>query len=193
MPRRSDARPKAIETTAQLLQRQGFAATGLEEILATSGAPKGSFYFHFPGGKEELAAEAVAWSGEAVLAALEHAIARSDSPGDAIRRFATMQAAQLTSSDFALGCPVATVALEMSSRSEPIRKASEAAMRSWIDRLGAVLIESGVAPGEAEELAEWTIASLEGALLLARARRDEGVVTRVAARLADVVEAATRG
>lgn len=190
MPRRSDARPNAIRTTSELLQRQGYAATGLDEVLARSGAPKGSFYFHFPEGKEQLAAEAVAASGQAVLDALHEVAGKAKSAGDLVRRIGRNQARVLAESDFELGCPVATVTLEMASRSDAIRDACNAAFSSWIDATAARLREDGSPPAEAKELAEWAIATLEGALLLARASRDETIITRLAARVAGALDAA---
>jgi TetR/AcrR family transcriptional repressor of lmrAB and yxaGH operons len=189
MPRRSDARPNAIRTTSELLQRQGYAATGLDEVLAKSGAPKGSFYFHFPEGKEQLAAEAVTASGQAVLDGLEAAAGKAHTTGDLVRRLAQFQARQLVESDFELGCPVATVTLEMASRSEAIREACNDAFASWIDATADRLRADGRKPAEARELAQWAIATLEGALLLARASRDETIITRLAARLAKVLDA----
>jgi len=191
VPRRSDARPNAIATTARLLQQQGYAATGLEQVLAESGAPKGSFYFHFPGGKEQLAVEALESSGAFVAAVVADVVAAADTPADALRAFAALQAEQLRTSDYALGCPVATTALEMSTASDAIREASRAALDSWIAPFAASLAEAGV--DDPERLATLAVATLEGALVIARTRRDAAVVTELAEVVARQIEAATSG
>ncbi len=199
MPRRSDARPKAIATTARLLQEQGYAATGLEQVLAESGAPKGSFYFHFPGGKEQLAVEAVRASGELVAAVIESVLADTASPGAAVRAFATLQAAQLAGSDYTRGCPVATVALERAGRPSPegddldrpsLGAAAAAAFASWLRPLGEAFGRAGCAAPD--ELAEAVLAAMEGALILARARRDAEVVVRIGERMGTMVDDAVR-
>jgi TetR/AcrR family transcriptional repressor of lmrAB and yxaGH operons len=188
VPRRSDARPHAIRATSELLQRQGYAATGLEEVLAKSGAPKGSFYFHFPGGKEQLAAEAVAASGAFIRDILTSVVAQAATPGDAVRHFASLEARQLERSDYELGCPVATVTLEMASRSEALRLATHDAFASWSDVFRQTLEEAGVDASDAGGLAEWVIATSEGALILARASRDASIIMRMAERIARVVD-----
>lgn len=183
MPRQSDARDRAVATTAELLQRQGYAATGLTEVIDVSGSPKGSFYFHFPEGKEQLAAEAVSRAGEQVLAVFQAVRDQSSDPSDFLRRFAKREAAKLAKSDFELGCPVATVTLEMASRSEVIRRAAAAAFDAWTELLAEVFADDGDPHGTALLV----LSTLEGALLLARAWRDPRVVTGAADRLASAL------
>jgi TetR/AcrR family transcriptional regulator, lmrAB and yxaGH operons repressor len=193
MPRRSDARPRAIRATSVLLQRQGYAATGLEEILTTSGAPKGSFYFHFPGGKEQLATEALTEGGHAVREALHAVLDGAATSGEAVRRFAELEARQLERSRFERGCPIATVALEMASRSDSVRRAADAAFESWVALLASRLVDDGVPRADARVLAQWAIATLEGALVLARASRDAAIIRALAEPMATVLDAATGG
>lgn len=171
------------------MQRQGYAATGLEEVLATSGSPKGSFYFHFPDGKEQLAAEALAHGGAGVREFVEHTVATATSPGAAIRAIAAAEARQLSRSGFELGCPIATVTLEMASRSDAIREVVSAAFRSWIEPLAQLMVALGRARAEALQLATWAVAGLEGALVLARAARDASLVTTCAEVTAAVLDA----
>ena len=64
MARQSDARQRMIKSTARLFRRQGFHGTGLQQVLEASGAPRGSLYFHFPGGKEEIGETALTIAGE---------------------------------------------------------------------------------------------------------------------------------
>ena len=188
MPRSSDARDRAVAATARLLQEQGYAGTGVAQILQVSGAPKGSFYFYFPGGKEQLAAEALRGAGRQVAAVLRRLTETARSPADLIDRFVTIEANLLADSEFRQGCPIATVALEMSSESEVIRQACKEIFASWVD----ILAESfqPAMGAEAPDMAEHVIMTLEGALLLSRVNRDTAPLSRVRARLREELDRA---
>jgi TetR/AcrR family transcriptional repressor of lmrAB and yxaGH operons len=171
MPRSTDARAKAIRTAGRLFQERGYAAVGLTEIIERSGTPKGSFYFHFPGGKEQLAAETLAAAGEAVAKALNEIAARAPNPARLVRDYVALQQRLLENSGYRQGCPIATVTLEMASESEPIRNAAAAAFTTWTGILTDFLTTHGRRPVEAARLAEHVVTTLEGALLLARAQQ----------------------
>jgi TetR/AcrR family transcriptional repressor of lmrAB and yxaGH operons len=188
MAPRGASRQAAITAASDLMRRQGYAATGLEEVLASSGAPKGSFYFHFPEGKEQLAAEALALGGRDVRQFVDQVVAGAETPGAAIRTIAAAEARQLARSDYALGCPIATVTLEMASRSAPIRQAADEAFDSWIEPLAGLLASRGHEPARATELARWAVAGLEGALVLARAAQDASIITTSAEITAAVLD-----
>ena len=116
-----DARRRMVVTTAKLLQRQGYNGTGLNQIVAEAEAPKGSLYFHFPGGKEQLAAEAIAASAaylDAGLRACERASALAS-----LDLYVEEAAKLLERTDYAEGCPIATVILEVGTSSALIGKA----------------------------------------------------------------------
>jgi len=70
MPRPS--RDRLLDSAVDLLQRQGYHGTGLNELLERSEAPRGSLYHYFPGGKEQIGAEAIARAGGQVAAAVVH-------------------------------------------------------------------------------------------------------------------------
>ena len=173
-----------IESTARLLQRNGYEGTGLAAIFESSGAPRGSFYHHFPGGKEELAIEAISLAAGQVTAAVDRVIERGGGARDAFDSISGALSRWLVQSDFAEGCPVATVALEMAHRSEPLRLACAAGYGAWRQRLVTTLTGSGeVSDDDAGALADTVIAGLEGALLLARVDRDVARFDAVAGRL----------
>ena len=188
MPRTSSARASAISTAADLFRRRGYAATGLEEILDQSGAPKGSFYHHFPGGKDELAIEALDLGGRRVRQLVDQLAADAGSPGALVVAIASKQAEDLRQSQFEWGCPVATVALELAGSSDRFATVASKAYASWIEPLAAMLERHGKEPGEALRLARWAFTSLEGALLLARVARDASIVTEAAAITAHVLD-----
>jgi TetR/AcrR family transcriptional regulator, lmrAB and yxaGH operons repressor len=181
MPRTSDARERMVATTARLLQEQGYTGTGLAQILEVSGAPKGSFYFHFPGGKEELAAEALRTAGAQVTATLARCGEGGRSPADLVGRFLELEAKALTRSGFRHGCPIATVALEMSSESDLIHRTCMEIFDGWV---GTLADQFAPHLGErARDLAEHAIVCMEGGLLLSRVRRHTGPLLRVRDRL----------
>jgi len=193
MPRTSTARGAAIAAAAGLFRRHGYAATGLEEILAASGAPKGSFYHHFPGGKEELAVQSLEFSGGRVRELIDRAAAVAPTAGALVSAIADKQAADLRESGYELGCPVATVALELAGESDAIARASWSAFEDWIEPLAERLRGDGRGKADAHRLARWAVAGLEGALVLARAARDASVVTDAAAITARFLDHAPGG
>jgi TetR/AcrR family transcriptional repressor of lmrAB and yxaGH operons len=196
MPRTSTAREDAIAAAADLFRRQGYAATGLEAILAASGAPKGSFYHHFPGGKEDLVIEAIRLGGQQVTERLEHAARTAQTAGALVTAVAAAQAAELRESGYELGCPVATVALELAGGSDAVADVSRSAFERWAAPLASKLRASGQADAEAARLARWAIANLEGALLLARVSRDDSIINEAAeitARMLDEASARPAG
>jgi TetR/AcrR family transcriptional repressor of lmrAB and yxaGH operons len=188
MSRTSTARGDAIAAAADLFRRHGYAATGLETILAASGAPKGSFYHHFPGGKEDLAVEAVRLGGRQVTERLEHAAAARATPGALVTAAAAAQAADLRESGYERGCPVATVTLELAGSSDAVADASRSVFERWAQPLAGKLRAAGRTDAQAARLARWAIANLEGALLLARASRDASIVTDAAQITARVLD-----
>jgi TetR/AcrR family transcriptional regulator, lmrAB and yxaGH operons repressor len=173
------SRDAFVETTGRLLRRQGYAATGLNEIVARSGAPRGSLYFHFPGGKEQLALAAMERAGEQLRDAITAILGSSDDLGEALARLLDALAAGLERSGYRDGCPIATVALEAASDSEPLRTTASAAFNSWLLALEQRLCSDGFAPAAARQRALLVLSAIEGALILARATRDLAPLTAV--------------
>jgi TetR/AcrR family transcriptional regulator, lmrAB and yxaGH operons repressor len=187
MPRTS--RERLLDSAVDLLQRQGYHGTGLNELLERSEAPRGSLYHYFPGGKEQIGAEAIARAGGQVAAAVVHLLRAKPSVADAVEALAGLLAAGLEASDFERGCPVATTALEVTPRSEPIRAAVQASFESWLAPLRERLEAAGFDRLQAARRADLAIATLEGALVLARARRDADVLRDAGRQLRAVLEA----
>lgn len=174
-----------LAATARLVQRQGMAATGLNEILEASQAPRGSLYHHFPRGKNQLVAEAIGLSAARVTAAIETAMAGSPTVAEAIQAFAGFYEQSLSASDYRDGCPVAATALEAAALgAAEVEAACAEAFAAWQEPIARRLAAEGYLPDEAAGLATFIIASLEGALLLARGARSTGPLKTVAARIA---------
>ena len=144
-----DSRARFVETTAALLRRQGYHATGLSQIIKESGAPKGSLYFHFPGGKETLAEAALEQSGDQMHEDLRRLVAAAKGPKEAIMAVTTALADQLEASDFLDGCPVATVALEAAAQSPTLQAVCSRSYARWQEMIEAYLERSGLPPTQA--------------------------------------------
>jgi TetR/AcrR family transcriptional repressor of lmrAB and yxaGH operons len=160
-----------VTTTATLLRRQGYHGTALQQVVQESGTPKGSLYHHFPGGKEELATGAIALGGRTMSNLIKDAFDTGRDLGDALDRFAELLAEDLRRSDFRDGCPVTTVALE--SGAGPVQEACAEAMTAWRARIERRLVAGGHDAPQARELSTLVLAAFEGALVLARALRDD--------------------
>src|SRR5262249_42685923 len=107
-----DTRTRMIENTARLLQHRGYHGTSLSDILEQSGAPRGSLYFHFPGGKDQLTIEATRAAVDEATEALRAALAEAKTPGQGVRAYAEAAAPLMRETDYTFGCPVAPVILD---------------------------------------------------------------------------------
>jgi TetR/AcrR family transcriptional repressor of lmrAB and yxaGH operons len=183
MRKGDQTRARMVGTTARLLTTQGYHGTGLGQVLAEAHAPKGSLYFHFPGGKEELAAEAVRRSAaewrEAVLAV----VTAAPNPLRAIRAVCDLLAQRLEHSQFQDGCPVATIALEAAPTSDVICEATREAYRTWELLIEEKLRAGGLPEARAARLATTMLAAVEGGMVLAKASRSGEPLRRVGAEL----------
>lgn len=175
----SPTRAKFVEMTARLMSRRGYAGVGLNEIVEKSGAPKGSLYYYFPEGKEQLAAEAVAWAVERFAATLQEEFARAASPAEAIHGLAEKIAGWMEASAFKDGSPITIVAVETGAFIETLRRVCQDGFQRWTDLLAEELRRAGTAPDEAADLALWAVASLEGACILARTQHSADPLRRI--------------
>jgi TetR/AcrR family transcriptional repressor of lmrAB and yxaGH operons len=182
-------RDEIIATTCELLELQGYHATGLNRILQESGAPKGSLYHYFPAGKEELAAAAMARSGASISANIEGALAAYDDPTVAVTGFIRELAGYVAASGYRQGGPITAVALEAASTSERLRLACRDEYRGWQALFAAKL---GPAHGAARagRLAALIIAAIEGGIILARSEQSEQPLHDVADEIEALLAAA---
>jgi TetR/AcrR family transcriptional regulator, lmrAB and yxaGH operons repressor len=170
-------RKKLVDATGALLRRQGFHGTGLSDIIAESGAPRGSLYFYFPGGKDELACAALEAAGAEWRARIGAAVGAAPDLAGALGAVVELLASDLVASRYAHGCPVAAVALEATS--EPVRAAIAAHYAVWERGIAAHFRAAGLAAAPARQLATVALAAIEGALLLARVQRSTAPLVAV--------------
>ncbi|MGZ4310765.1 MAG: TetR/AcrR family transcriptional regulator [Solirubrobacteraceae bacterium] len=165
----SQTRDRIVDTSADLLRRQGYTATGVKQIVREARAPFGSIYHFFPGGKEELGAAAIRRSGALYEELIPAVFDPAPDLVSAVRALFDGAAAQLEDSEYEDACPIATVALEVSSTSEPMREACADVFESWIAAGVPRFTAEGLDEETARELVVAMIAALEGAFVLARA------------------------
>lgn len=164
-------RDRIVEQSAQLFRLQGYNATGVKQIVQAAQAPFGSLYHFFPGGKEQLGAEAIRVSGALYEQLIPAVFDPAPDPVTGVRNFFAGAAEHLRETDYLDACPIATVALEVSSSSETMREACADVFESWIDAGAERFEAAGVTPEEARELTIAMLCALEGAFVLARALR----------------------
>jgi TetR/AcrR family transcriptional repressor of lmrAB and yxaGH operons len=198
MPRSSNSRNRMIQATMELLRRKGYHATSFSDLVRESGVPRGSFHFLFPGGKEELAREAVVAAGDEIEELVTLAARRADDPVSFVRVLAENVGQRLEASGYESGCAIATVVLELAPRSEHLTKEFALVFQRWRASLAVRLEEWGFTHERALAHADVIMVALEGALVLSRAARSLDPLdsaTRAIAQLltADMAAAATAG
>ena len=171
MAKAADSKGKTLAAAAKLFRLQGYHGTALHDVLAAGGSPRGSLYFHFPGGKEEIGEAALTLAGEAVRQAIAHAAETSESALVFLTRVARGMASDLEKSGYQEGCPIATTALETAAQSDVLGAATRGAFQKWENEIKRGLERFGMSPDEAESTATTVLSLFEGALLLARTYR----------------------
>jgi AcrR family transcriptional regulator len=167
-------RERMIISTALLIRERGAHSTAISDVLEHSGAPRGSAYHYFPGGRTQLLCEAVDYATEYTAARISGAATGLDALDVVVSGFRK----QLTKSDYRAGCPVVAVAVEAGDPAKDenaaVLERAGAGFVRWTDLIAAKLAEDGVAPDRARELAVFVTSAVEGAIVMARATRDVG-------------------
>ena len=189
---RPGTKERIVNASAELFRRQGYTGTGLKQIVAEAEAPFGSLYHFFPGGKEQLADEVIRQGGRFFLALGDAYFDPATDPATAVEEFFAGAADTLRRTDFADACPIATVALEVASTSEPLRVATADVFESWIAAVAKRFEHAGIAESRARELAVSVLALLEGGFLFSRATRSTEPLEMAGATAAAAVLEALR-
>lgn len=165
-------RKKLLLAMSRQLRSRGYYATGLRQIVAESGIPKGSLYYHFPQGKLELTTSAVRFSSEQLLTTLNKIIRLVPGPIEAVELLCHFFIEELKRSNFSQGCPIATVTLEVAASMDEIHEVCKTGFNQMIGVFAAFLHSRGISPEKAEELGYVIISAIEGALVLSKAQRN---------------------
>lgn len=172
----AETRDRLLDATQELVETGGYFGTGLNQVIAVSGSPRGSLYFHFPGGKDQLVGESVRRAGRTIGDSLG-GLAEAGLPvAQFVDRVLRHLGDRLEESGWRKGCPVATVALETAATSDTLQEACSEVYTAWETALSTQL----AGRPDADDLAVTILALVEGALLLARAHRSREPLDRVA-------------
>jgi len=163
-------RERMVVSAALLIRERGAHPTAIADVLEHSGAPRGSAYHYFPGGRTQLLCEAIDYAGDYVAAK----IGKATSGVDGLDRLIAYYRKQLLSTDFRAGCPVVAVSVEAGEpdKADPVIDRAAAAFAKWTDLIAARLVDDGVSTKRAADLAMLMTTSIEGAIVVARAGRD---------------------
>ncbi|MGX9791901.1 TetR/AcrR family transcriptional regulator [Mycobacterium sp. MMS18-G62] len=163
-------RERMVISAALLIRERGAHPTAIADVLEHSGAPRGSAYHYFPGGRTQLLCEAIDYAGEYIA----RRIAKANSGLEALDRLVADYRKQLLDTDFRAGCPVVAVSVEAGDdgKQAPVIERAAAAFGRWTELIAQRLISDGVSAERADELAMLTTASIEGAIVVARASHD---------------------
>ena len=167
-------RERMVRSAAQLIRRKGVSGTGMREIVTEADAPRGSLQHYFPGGKEEIVSDALLWSGEVAARRIHRCLGEltSRTPSALLASIVDIWRRELTEEQFSAGCPLVAAAVDTAATSEQLRQVLRRAFDSWLEPLSKSLVDLGVPLERSDNLAIVVIAALEGAIILARIRRD---------------------
>ncbi|WP_308310738.1 TetR/AcrR family transcriptional regulator [Streptomyces sp. GbtcB6] len=185
-PRKSDSRERMVSSTAALLREYGASATSIDRVLAHSGAPRGSVYHHFPGGRTQLVEEAVELAGGFMAGVIEAAM-QADDPVAGIDTFFTVWRDGLVESRFRVGCPIVAVAVETNDEAPHLARSAGAVFAGWQEAFTAVFRRHGLAEDRSRRLAALVVAAEEGAVVMCRAQQSSAPIEAVAAEIHDLL------
>lgn len=185
-------RERMVRSALVLMGEHGVEATSFAQVLEHSGAPRGSIYHHFPGGKAQLVEEATRYAGDRIAKLLTDAVNEDDDPAAAVYALSRFWSTVLKNSDFTAGCPVLAATLE-GDRSPAARAAAAEVFERWASLWAEVLQRAGVDEDRSRSLASIAISAVEGAVILSRAERSPAPLERVIKELRTLFDDALRG
>jgi AcrR family transcriptional regulator len=162
-----DTRDRYVHAAIGLLREGGYARAGINEIVAASGAPKGSLYHHFPGGKQQVVCESLAAYTASVVAYVERALADASTPGNKVRALFTAVAGRLESSGFRQSCAAGAVALDLHAELESVRAAVRSFFDAWVALVAPRLAVGS--PARQASFAGLLLTAIEGGYVRGRA------------------------
>ena len=171
MARQSNTPLRMVEAGEMLLSERGYGNMTMIEVVDKAEAPRGSIYYHFPGGKEDLAIQVAAKVGRDTVFLVDWAASKTGGPEEFLRLLVERHRKRLERSDFALGCPMMGIMVNTATESEPLRNAVADAFSDWINAVARGLTSKGVPSAVARRAAGTFVAGVEGAILVARTTR----------------------
>lgn len=185
--KRCDTRKKMLLSAAEVMRERGAAGVTIDEVLARSGAPRGSVYYHFPEGRNQILAEALRYSGDSVTAMIDDAA--SWGARALLREFVEFWERLLAESDFAAGCAVVAAAIGSDDADPKLSAEAGAILGRWCSALTRAFTNDGFEDADAASLAVMSIAALEGAVVLSRSTRSTDPLRQVGEQLEFLIKA----
>jgi AcrR family transcriptional regulator len=181
-----------VRAAAQLIRTKGVSGTGLREVVAVAGAPRGSLQHYFPDGKDQLVAEALLWMGRVAARRVDRVLSSLEEPSPSALLAGTVDLwrTELWSEGFTGGCPLVAAAADVAATNEAIRGVIATAFEGWLSPFSAALVQTGVSPERSEGLATVVISALEGAIVLSRIRRDTNPLDALVSELGPLLDSA---
>lgn len=188
MGRRGDTRQRMVDAGVSLFGKGGYANVSLLDVVEQAKAPRGSIYFHFPGGKDELATEvAAAWRYQIERQAARLA-SKAPSAEAFLRAVVEHNRKSLVASDFTEGCPMSGMIANVGgARDEPVRAAVGNTFTGWVDALADALVGKGLKEARARHVAMIVVVAVEGATTVSRATRDTAAFADVQAMISTLL------
>lgn len=179
--KRGSTRSSMLLSAAEVMRERGAAGVTIDEVLVRSGAPRGSVYYHFPEGRNQILAEALRWAGDVITDSIDKAVDRGALA--LVRGFAEYWERTLRESDFSAGCPVVAAAIGSTEDETQLGAIASDIFSRWRDALTRAFVSDGFDHADAESLAVTCIASLEGAVVLCRSIRNAEPLRQVARQM----------
>ena len=176
-----DTKQRMVAAAASSIRRRGLVATSFTDVLTATGAARGAIYHHFPGGKDQLAVDAVTWTGRRVRDHLGEL--RGADAEVLLQNFIEHVRPIVAQAAAGAGCAVAAAAAEATDKQPAVSVAAGQALTSWVDVLAARFGDAGIAAAQARSTAQLLIIFLEGSLVMARATGDTGAFETAAGAL----------
>ena len=190
MPAIPKHRQPITDAAVLLFRRKGYAATGLNEIVEVSGAPKGSLYHYFPDGKASIAVAAVEEAGRRVAMTMEKLASECHSTADLLKAHARLLSVWMRKSGFRDGCPITTALLELAPGNRAVAEAGRKAYAARVVILRDRLLADGFSEHRAQRLATLCTSALQGALIQSRVERSGAPIEIAADELGRMLETA---
>ncbi|MEU0884085.1 TetR/AcrR family transcriptional regulator [Lentzea sp. NPDC005914] len=184
---RRGTKQRMLDSAVLLLRERGAAGVTVDAVLAHSGAPRGSVYHHFPGGRNEMVLGAVRQAGDYIATMVSDSAAEGDVQ-QMVERLVAFWKRALTKTDFRAGCPVAAMAMGSRDLVPDAGEVVREIFAQWQASLAEALSASGFNTQHAHRLATVVVSAIEGAIILCRAHRDLGPLDDVLVEIAPLLE-----
>lgn len=185
-------RERIVYSCVQLVRVQGVTGTGVREVVARAAAPRGSLQHYFPGGKDQIVREALAWSADFAAARVRDYVdgTPEPSPGGLFAAMVGQWQADFARRGFAAGCPLVAAAADVAASNDALRETVRDGFEAWLAPVRAALRRMGVPADRAAPLAVLMVSSLEGAIVLARSQQDLAPLAAVGRELRPLLDGA---